>query len=64
MNPDATINVVVVYPDGLAVFYGHADALGFRRRMRSQQFSNYGSAVLAATEYEANQREERARRAK
>jgi hypothetical protein len=64
MNPDATINVVVVYPDGLAVFYGHADEIGFRRRLRSQQFSSYGAAALAATEYESNQREERARRAK
>lgn len=64
MNPDSNINVAVVYPNGLAVFYGHADDLGLRRRLRSQQFPNYGSAVLAATEYEANQREERARRAK
>lgn len=64
MNPDSNINVVVVYPTGLAVFYGHADEAGFRRKLRGQQFANYGSAVLAATEYEANQREERARRAK
>ncbi len=64
MNPDATINVMVVYPDGRAVTYGHADDLGFRTRISSQQFANYGAAVLAATEYEENQRNERSRKAK
>jgi hypothetical protein len=64
MNPDATINVMVVYPGGRAVTYGHADETGFRRRMSSQQFPNYGAAVLAATEYEEAQRAARALRAK
>ena len=64
MNPDANINVMVVYPDGRAVTYGHADEIGFRRRMHSQQFDSYGAARLAAVEYEEKQREERARKAK
>jgi hypothetical protein len=64
VNPDEKINVVVVYPNGLAVYYGHADALGVRPRLRSEQFKNYGEAVLAAQEYEAKQREEKAKRAK
>jgi hypothetical protein len=64
VNPDATINVMVVYPGGRAVTYGHADETGFRRRMHSQQFPNYGAAVLAATEYEERMREDRARKAK
>lgn len=64
MNPDATINVMVVYPDGLAVTYGHADETGFRVRLHSQQFPSYGAARLAASEYEEKQREERARKSK
>jgi hypothetical protein len=64
LNPDATINVMVVYPNGLAVTYGHADDLGNRTRISSQQFPNYGAAVLAAAEYEENQRNDRSRKAK
>jgi hypothetical protein len=64
VNPDATINVMVVYPDGRATTYGHADETGFRRRMHSQQFASYGDACLAAAEYETKQREERARKGK
>lgn len=68
MNPDANINVVAVYPDGLAVFYGHAveedGATLPRPRLYSRQFQTFGAARLAAQEYEAAQREERARRTK
>lgn len=64
MNPDANINVAVVYSDGTAVYYGHADELGFRTKMFSRSFPSYGAAKLAAAEYEEAQREERARRAK
>lgn len=68
MNPDANINVVAVYPNGLAVFYGHAveeDGTTLPRpRLYSRQFPTFGAARLAAQEYEAAQREERARRTK
>lgn len=65
MNPDANINVMVVFPDGTAVTYGQADEVtGLRRRLFSRQYPNYGSAVLAAAEYEAKGREERARNSK
>ena len=64
MNPDATINVMVVYPDGETITFGHADDLGCRRRLHSQQFPSYGAARLAAAEYEEKQREERARKSK
>jgi hypothetical protein len=68
MNPDANINVVAVYPGGLAVFYGHAKeedgATLPRPRLYSRQFPNYGAARLFAQEYEEAQREERARRTK
>lgn len=68
MNPDANINVVAVYPGGLAVFYGHAverDGITEPRpRLYSRQYSTFGAARLAAQEYEHAQREERARRTK
>lgn len=64
MNPDEKINVAVVYPTGLAVYYGHADEFGVRARLFNKQYRNYGEAVLAVSEYEAAQRAERAKRAK
>lgn len=68
MNPDANINVVAVYPDGTAVYYGHAveedGVTQPRQRMYSRKFSTYGAARLAAQEYEVAQREERARKSK
>lgn len=66
MNPDHNINVVVVFPDGLAVTYGHAPSEegGARPRLYSRKYSNYGIATLAAAEYEQAQREERARKSK
>jgi hypothetical protein len=65
MNPDATINVVAVFPDGLAVWYGHANKVtGVRARLYSREFANYGLARDEAWEYERAQREERDRRAK
>lgn len=68
MNPDANINVVAVYPNGLAVFYGHAveeDGTALPRpRLYSRQFPNYGAARLFAQEYEEAQRKDRARRSK
>lgn len=67
MNPDSNINVVAVYPDGLAVFYGHTsteDEGSVRTKLYSRQYANYGAARLAAQEYEETQREERVRRAK
>ena len=67
MNPDSNINVVVVYPDGLAVFYGHTspeEEGAVRTKLYSRKYSTYGVARLAAQEYEAAQRDERARRAK
>jgi hypothetical protein len=66
VNPDANINVVAVYPDGLAVYYGHAvEEDGHtlpRRRLYSRKYGNYGIAQLAAQDYEEAQRNERARR--
>jgi hypothetical protein len=65
MNPDGNINVVAVFPNGEAVYYGHADeATGQRQRLFSKMFPNYGAAVLAAAEYETKGREERARKTK
>lgn len=69
MNPDANINVVAVYPDGLAMFYGHAaeDDAGEaqpRPLLYSRKFPNYGAARLFAQEYEQAQRDERARKSK
>jgi hypothetical protein len=66
VNPDANINVVVVYPDGLAVTYGHAveedGGTLPRPKLYSRQYANYGIARLAAAEYEEAQRNERARK--
>lgn len=66
MNPDANINVVAVYPNGLAVYYGHAaeedGETQPRPRLYSRQYLNYGAARLAAQDYEEAQRNERARR--
>lgn len=64
MNPDANINVMVVFPTGLAVYYGHADEEGRRSQLFSKQFPNYGAACLAAAEYEEAGRAERARKSK
>ena len=64
MNPDANINVMAVFPDGTAVYYGHADEAGVRQRMFSRRFPSYGAARLAAAEYEEAGRAERARKAK
>lgn len=67
MNPDHNINVVAVYPGGLAVFYGHASSEedgGVRPKLYSRQFANYGQAKLFAQEYEEAQRIERARKSK
>lgn len=68
MNPDSNINVVAVYPDGLAVFYGHTveeeGEAQPRPKLYSRQFPNYGAARLFAQEYEEQQRNERARKTK
>lgn len=66
-GPDENINVVAVYPDGLATVYGHLSfdaARPIRAKLYSRQFPTYGHACEWADAYETQGRLEAARRSR